>query len=74
MGVVSFPFCAGTRGLEWEWFHSHSVQVLILRELAVRTPTLFYQQIQQFFDSIFIAIRDPKVRPLPLAALKGADE
>ena len=36
-------------------------QVLILRELAVHTPTLFYQQIQQFFDNIFIAVRDPKV-------------
>lgn len=37
------------------------VQVLILRELAIHTPTLFYQQIQQFFDNIFIAVRDPKV-------------
>ena len=37
------------------------LQVLILRELAVHTPTLFYQQIQQFFDNIFMAIRDPKV-------------
>lgn len=27
----------------------------------MHTPTLFFQQIQQFFDSIFIAIRDPKV-------------
>ena len=26
------------------------------------TPTFFFQQIQQFFDCIFNAIRDPKVK------------
>lgn len=42
-------------------FQLISSQVLILRELAIHTPTLFYQQIQQFFDNIFVAVRDPKV-------------
>ena len=37
------------------------VQVLVLRELAVHAPTLFYQQIQAFFDNIFLAVRDSKV-------------
>ena len=36
-------------------------KVLILRELAVNAPTLFYQKVQPFFDNIFTAIRDPKV-------------
>nr|KAG5704724.1 hypothetical protein BaRGS_005180 [Batillaria attramentaria] len=34
--------------------------VLVLKELAVNTPTFFFQQVQQFFDCIFNAIRDPK--------------
>ena len=38
-----------------------SLQVLILRELAIHTPTLFYQQINQFFDNIFVAVRDTRV-------------
>ena len=37
------------------------LQVLVLRELAVHAPTLFYQQIQAFFDNIFLAVRDSKV-------------
>ena len=40
---------------------SPSPQVLVLRELAVYSPTLFYQSIQQFFDNIYGAIRDPRV-------------
>ena len=35
--------------------------MLILRELAVNAPTLFYQKVQPFFDNIFTAVRDPKV-------------
>ena len=37
------------------------LQVLVLRELAVYSPTLFYQSVQQFFDNIYGAIRDPRV-------------
>ena len=37
-------------------------QVLILREMAATAPTVFYQQIQQFFDNIFVAVYDSKVR------------
>lgn len=49
-------------------------QVFILRELALCTPTLFYQSIQRFFDSIFKPIRDPKplVRLHAVAALRAA--
>ena len=36
-------------------------QVLVLRELAINSPTFFFQQVQQFFDCIFNALRDPKV-------------
>ena len=40
----------------------------MLRELAIYSPTLFYQSIQQFFENIFGAIRDQKVMPvLPFA-------
>ncbi|XP_041377661.1 serine/threonine-protein kinase mTOR-like isoform X2 [Gigantopelta aegis] len=48
--------------------------VLVLKELAVNTPTFFFQQIQQFFDSIFNAIRDvkPAIREGAVAALQGA--
>lgn len=35
--------------------------VLVLKELAVNAPTLFYSYVQQFFDSIWGALRDPKV-------------
>ena len=41
------------------------LKVLVLRELAVHAPTLFYTQIQAFFDNIFIAVRDSKVCRLP---------
>ncbi|CAG7725809.1 unnamed protein product [Allacma fusca] len=34
--------------------------VLVLRELAVSTPTFFFQQVHQFFEVIFNAVRDPK--------------
>ena len=49
-------------------------QVFILRELALCTPTLFYQSIARFFDSIFKPIRDPKslVRVQAVAALRAA--
>jgi len=48
--------------------------VLILRELAVCTPTFFFQQVQQFFDCIFNAVRDPKstIREGAVAALRSA--
>ncbi|GFS18339.1 serine/threonine-protein kinase mTOR [Elysia marginata] len=48
--------------------------VLVLKELAMNTPTFFYQQVQQFFDSIFFAVRDPKssIREGAVAALRAA--
>ena len=36
--------------------------VLVLRELAVNAPALFYMQINSFYKVIFIALRDAKVR------------
>jgi FKBP12-rapamycin complex-associated protein len=63
------------RALEWIGGNEHKrlAAVLILRELAVHTPTLFYQQIQQFFDNIFTAIRDPKalIRERAVSALRA---
>ena len=51
------------RAIEWLGGNEHKkiAAVLILRELALHTPTLFYQQFQQFFDNIFTAVRDPRV-------------
>ncbi|WAR26259.1 MTOR-like protein [Mya arenaria] len=48
--------------------------VLCFRELAVNTPTFFFQQIQPFFDCIFTAVRDPKpmIREGAVAALRAA--
>ena len=34
--------------------------VLVLREMALNAPTFFFQQVQPFFDNIFVAVRDPK--------------
>ena len=36
--------------------------MLVLKELAINAPTFFFQKVQPFFDSIFNAVRDPKVR------------
>lgn len=49
-------------------------QVLVLRELALCTPTFFFQQVQQFFDCIFNAVRDPKsnIREGAVTALRAA--
>ncbi|XP_046989267.1 serine/threonine-protein kinase mTOR isoform X1 [Schistocerca americana] len=48
--------------------------VLVLRELAVSMPTYFFQQVQQFFDLIFNAIRDSKavIREGAVEALRAA--
>ncbi|XP_048250308.1 serine/threonine-protein kinase mTOR-like isoform X1 [Haliotis rufescens] len=48
--------------------------VLVLKELADNTPTFFFQQVQQFFDSVFNAIRDvkPSIREGAVAALRAA--
>ena len=53
---------------------SNPTQVLVLRELAMCTPTFFFQQVQQFFDCIFNAIRDPKasIREGAARALRAA--
>eukprot|EP00095_Tigriopus_kingsejongensis_P005635 maker-scaffold420_size176246-snap-gene-0.24 protein:Tk05635 transcript:maker-scaffold420_size176246-snap-gene-0.24-mRNA-1 annotation:"target of rapamycin" len=36
--------------------------VLILREIAFSMPTFFFQNVSQFFDVIFHAVRDPKLK------------
>ncbi|XP_015781821.1 serine/threonine-protein kinase mTOR [Tetranychus urticae] len=48
--------------------------VLILRELATSTPACFFQQVQQFFECIFTAIRDKekKIREGAVGALRAA--
>lgn len=49
-------------------------QALLLRELALSVPTYFFQQVQQFLDVIFHAVRDPKpaIREHAVAALRVA--
>nr|QHX41461.1 serine/threonine-protein kinase mTOR [Halisarca dujardinii] len=48
--------------------------VLVLRELAVYSPTLFYQSIQQFFENIFGVVRDQKaaIREKAVLALRAS--
>lgn len=48
--------------------------VLILRELAIATPSCFYQQINGFFNHIIIGLRDPKeqIREASAKALRAA--
>lgn len=48
-------------------------QVLVLRELAISVPTFFFQQVQPFFDNIFVAVWDPKqaIREGAVAALRA---
>ncbi|GFN76929.1 mechanistic target of rapamycin (serine/threonine kinase) [Plakobranchus ocellatus] len=66
------------RALEWLVSDRNEgrrqASVLILKELAMNTPTFFYQQVQQFFDSIFFAVRDskPSIREGAVAALRAA--
>lgn len=48
--------------------------MLILKELAVAVPTYFFQQVQQFFDHLFVVMRDPKaaIRETGAEALRAA--
>ena len=48
--------------------------VLVLRELALSSPTFFFQQVQTFFDVVFYAVRDCKanIREGAVAALRAA--
>lgn len=45
----------------------------MLRELAISVPTFFFQQVQPFFDNIFVAVWDPKqaIREGAVAALRA---
>lgn len=54
------------------WFSPH-LQVLVLRELAISVPTFFFQQVQPFFDNIFVAVWDPKqaIREGAVSALRA---
>lgn len=45
--------------LNFNFFSFMFVNILIE---YINTPTFFFQQVQQFFDCIFNAVRDPKVR------------
>lgn len=48
--------------------------VLILRELAIALPSIFFQHINDFFDHIMIPLRDPKeqIREAAAKALRAA--
>ena len=43
-----------------------------MRELANVTPTYFFSHVQLFFDNIFLAINDPKIRDSAVSALRSA--
>nr|CAB3264065.1 serine/threonine-protein kinase mTOR-like [Phallusia mammillata] len=81
--------CSGTYRTEYidfqvrrsiEWLGTEKTEgkrhaaVLILREMAFSAPTIFYQQIQTFFDNIFYAVHDTKqtIRECAIEALRAA--
>lgn len=43
-----------------------------LRELASVTPTHFFTHVDSFFENIFSAINDPKIRDSAVSALRSA--
>ena len=43
-----------------------------MRELANVTPTYFFSHVNLFFDNIFLAINDPKIRDSAVSALRSA--
>eukprot|EP01117_Protostelium_nocturnum_P014316 TRINITY_DN5444_c0_g1_i3.p1 TRINITY_DN5444_c0_g1~~TRINITY_DN5444_c0_g1_i3.p1 ORF type:complete len:2209 (+),score=787.54 TRINITY_DN5444_c0_g1_i3:161-6787(+) len=49
---------------------------LILRELALKSPTLFYGYVSSFVDLVWVALRDPKpaIRECAVEALEAALE
>ncbi|UYV65261.1 MTOR [Cordylochernes scorpioides] len=65
----AFEWLSGDRN-EWK----RHASVLVLRELAMATPTLFFQNMQLFFEYIFNVVRDPKpmVRDSAVGALRAA--
>eukprot|EP01114_Cavostelium_apophysatum_P008932 TRINITY_DN21_c0_g2_i1.p1 TRINITY_DN21_c0_g2~~TRINITY_DN21_c0_g2_i1.p1 ORF type:complete len:2332 (-),score=773.36 TRINITY_DN21_c0_g2_i1:268-7263(-) len=49
------------RALEWlQGERYHHAACLVLKELAINTPTLFYGYVSSFVDLIWAALRDPK--------------
>lgn len=66
------------RAIEWLCEERHEgkrhAAVLILQELAISTPTFFFQNIQPIFDCIFNGVRDPKpmIREGAVLALRAA--
>lgn len=54
------------RSLEWlqereRYEPRRHAAVLVLKELAQNSPTLFYVHVSSFVDLIWVALRDPKV-------------
>uniref|UniRef100_H2Y9G5 Serine/threonine-protein kinase TOR n=1 Tax=Ciona savignyi TaxID=51511 RepID=H2Y9G5_CIOSA len=66
------------RSVEWLGTEKNDLRrnaaVLILREMAISSSTIFYQQIQSFFDGIFNVIHDSKqsIRECAIEALRVA--
>nr|QGN03465.1 target of rapamycin [Ixodes ricinus] len=66
------------RAIEWLNEERHEAKrhaaVLILQELAMSTPTVFFQNVPPVFDCIFNAVRDPKpmIREGAVLALRAA--
>jgi len=65
------------RALEWlegeRSAHQRHAAVLILRELAESTPTLFSSHVQGFLTLIWVALRDPRehIRDAAIQALRA---
>jgi FKBP12-rapamycin complex-associated protein len=66
------------RALEWlqgeRYEARRQAAVLVLKELAHNAPTLFNVHVASFFDSIWVALRDPKllIREGAVEALRAA--
>ncbi|CAK8674525.1 unnamed protein product [Clavelina lepadiformis] len=66
------------RSIEWLGMEKNEgrrhAAVFILKEMAVSSPTIFYQQIQSFFENIFYAIHDSKqaIRDCAIESLRAA--
>lgn len=66
------------RALEWLSSERNEPRrhaaVLVLKELAINAPTLFYVHVPAFVDLIWSALRDPKlvIREGAIDALRGS--
>ena len=61
--LIAFKSNQVDRGLEWLHSDQSSRRLaacFVLKELAENAPTLFFAKTSEFFDRIWIVLRDPK--------------